>query len=89
MQTNSGAENTMVVSELTWKGSRGDLLVFLGTGVKGSIVSLTNKEIMCARHTLCIIHFLHIRTHTLCIIQDYVNVCDRSVTHDIHNFDYA
>jgi hypothetical protein len=28
--------------------------------------------VMCARHTLCIIHFLHIRTHTLCIIQDYV-----------------
>jgi hypothetical protein len=30
IQTNSGAGNTMVVSELTWKGSRGDLLVFLG-----------------------------------------------------------
>ncbi len=33
---------------------------------------------MCARHTLCILHFLHIRTHTLCIIQDYVK-CVRQI----------
>ncbi len=46
MQTNSGVGNTMVESELTWKDSRGGLVVFYSTGVKGSIVSLTNKEIL-------------------------------------------
>jgi hypothetical protein len=33
---------------------------------------IMHNLVMCARHTLCIIHFLHIQTHTLCIIQDYV-----------------
>ena len=43
----------MGVSELTGKGGGGDLLVFYGTDYRGSIVSLTYKEIfdiMCFFH---------------------------------------
>ena len=36
----------MVMSELTWKVTGGDLLDFYGTGDKGAIVTLTNKEIL-------------------------------------------
>ncbi len=42
---------------------------------------IMHNLVMFARHTWCIIHFLHIQTHTLCIIQYYVK-CVRQIYKD-------